>query len=56
MTAMLKDAILTLRSESELVIRRADGRLKITGSSVLFGDRLERPRQQAFPGLLSDRR
>jgi three-Cys-motif partner protein len=55
-SAMLQDAILTLRSESELVIRRADGRLKTTGSSVLFGDRLERPRQQAFPGLLSDRR
>ena len=54
-SAMLKDAILTLRSEKELVIRRADGRVKETGLALTLNDRIERPGQPPIPGLLGTR-
>jgi hypothetical protein len=54
-SAMLKDAILTLRAEKELTIRRADGRMKETGNSLSLNDLVERPRQPLIPGLLNKR-
>ena len=54
-SAMLKDAILTLRAEKELIIRREDGRVKGTGLTLSLNDRVERPTQPAIPGLLNKR-
>jgi hypothetical protein len=50
-SAMLKEAILTLRAEKELIIRREDGRVKDTGNSLSLTDRMERPGQLVFPGI-----
>jgi GMT-like wHTH domain len=54
-SAMLKDAILALRTEKELVIRRTDGRVREIGFTLSLSDRVERPGQPPIPGLLKKR-
>jgi hypothetical protein len=54
-SGMLKQSLQVLRDEGELIIRRGD-KVRPIGSTIDFGDRIQRPSQPTIPGLITPRR
>jgi len=52
---MLKESILSLRRERELVIHKPDGRIVEVANKISFADRISRPDQRILPGLIVKR-